>query len=180
MDYWNYLGWDDPHSQDFATDRQKRYSQAFKRRGVYTPQAVVNGSSHFVGSKSSALSKAVKGGLEKKAGNIGTLSGKKIDSQTVQVSYKLEPSHANLELVVVEYLNNTDNYVPRGENSGSTLSHTNVVQKLKKFGLDSSGSGVVKYQLTKSPKDSTTGSNGLLVFLQDSKTMEIHLAKSLT
>ena len=49
VDYWNYLGWQDTFSHAAFTLRQKRYAVAMGARGIYTPQAVVNGSGHAVG-----------------------------------------------------------------------------------------------------------------------------------
>ena len=51
VDYWNYLGWKDTFSRAEFTERQRRYAASFRRHGVYTPQAVVNGRTHAVGSR---------------------------------------------------------------------------------------------------------------------------------
>jgi len=50
VDYWNRLGWTDPFSSPDWTRRQERYSEAFRRGGIYTPQLVVNGRAELVGS----------------------------------------------------------------------------------------------------------------------------------
>ncbi|MEP4151235.1 MAG: DUF1223 domain-containing protein, partial [Lentilitoribacter sp.] len=50
VDYWNYLGWEDTLATKEATDRQYAYAKTLKRRGVYTPQVIVNGRDHLVGS----------------------------------------------------------------------------------------------------------------------------------
>lgn len=46
VDYWNDLGWADPFSSEAWSDRQAAY-----RHRVYTPQIVVAGQGHAVGSK---------------------------------------------------------------------------------------------------------------------------------
>src|SRR5688500_3951270 len=43
VDYWNRLGWADPFSSSFFSDRQKEYASFFKLDSVYTPQIIVNG-----------------------------------------------------------------------------------------------------------------------------------------
>ncbi len=42
VDYWNYLGWIDPYSKPAYTKRQ-REAPANHRRGIYTPQFLVDG-----------------------------------------------------------------------------------------------------------------------------------------
>ena len=51
VDYWNSLGWRDPFSAEEFTQRQREYARKFQARSVYTPQMVVNGQVHFVGSR---------------------------------------------------------------------------------------------------------------------------------
>src|SRR5437868_15072693 len=43
VDYWNQLGWTDPFSSGGFSERQRRYAEAFRGDGVYTPQMVVDG-----------------------------------------------------------------------------------------------------------------------------------------
>src|SRR6476620_3682028 len=50
IDYWDYLGWKDTLADARFSARQKAYSQVRGDREVYTPQVVVNGSAHVVGS----------------------------------------------------------------------------------------------------------------------------------
>ena len=56
VDYWDHLGWVDPFSSALFTRRQKEYDRAAKAE-VYTPQVVVNGLRHAVGSQA-ALGRA--------------------------------------------------------------------------------------------------------------------------
>src|SRR5258707_10194269 len=50
IDYWDYLGWKDTLADSRFTARQKAYSRARGDRDVYTPQVIVNGSAHVIGS----------------------------------------------------------------------------------------------------------------------------------
>ena len=59
VDYWDYLGWADPLATKEGTQRQYAYATTFNRRGVYTPQAVVNGREHHVGSRGTAIRQAL-------------------------------------------------------------------------------------------------------------------------
>jgi hypothetical protein len=59
VDYWNHIGWTDPYSSRFFSDRQTAYSDRFGLNSVYTPQMVVDGSAEFVGNDSRQASQAV-------------------------------------------------------------------------------------------------------------------------
>src|SRR3977135_107100 len=50
IDYWDYLGWKDTLADSRFSARQKAYSRMRGDRDVYTPQAIVNGSTHLNGS----------------------------------------------------------------------------------------------------------------------------------
>lgn len=50
VDYWNYIGWEDPFSKKAYTFKQREYNQKFRSSSNYTPQLVVNGKEHFGGS----------------------------------------------------------------------------------------------------------------------------------
>lgn len=50
VDYWNYIGWNDPFSSPEAIARQRAYGRTLKKRYVYTPQIVVDGRAETVGS----------------------------------------------------------------------------------------------------------------------------------
>ena len=48
VDYWNRIGWTDPYSSRFFSDRQSAYGNRFGLSSVYTPQMVVDGETEFV------------------------------------------------------------------------------------------------------------------------------------
>src|ERR1700676_4553105 len=82
IDYWDYLGWKDTLADSRFSARQKAYSQMRGDRDVYTPQVVVNGSTHLIGSDRAAIASAI--GDTKKADGVMsvpvtmTLAGKQI------------------------------------------------------------------------------------------------------
>ena len=53
--YWDRLGWKDTLAREENTRRQYAYAARFRRDGVYTPQAVVDGRYQTVGSDREAL-----------------------------------------------------------------------------------------------------------------------------
>src|SRR5207237_4317300 len=59
IDYWDYLGWKDTLALPGHTNRQRAYARTRGDREVYTPQVVVNGSVHVLGSDKSAIENAI-------------------------------------------------------------------------------------------------------------------------
>ena len=55
VDYWDRLGWKDSFSKRAYSDRQRQYAEHLNLQSVYTPQAIVNGKTEFVGSNKTAL-----------------------------------------------------------------------------------------------------------------------------
>ena len=51
VDYWDYLGWKDTLGGPEFSQRQYDYAKARGDMDVYTPQMIVNGEHHFVGSQ---------------------------------------------------------------------------------------------------------------------------------
>ena len=59
IDYWDYLGWKDTLADSRFSARQKAYSHMRGDRDVYTPQVVVNGSAHVIGSDRAGIEGAI-------------------------------------------------------------------------------------------------------------------------
>ena len=59
VNYWDHLGWRDTLAKDAFNERQRGYAGARGDREIYTPQIVVNGLVHTVGSQKSAIEAAI-------------------------------------------------------------------------------------------------------------------------
>ena len=126
--YWNRLGWKDSFSQKIFDERQYAYGEKFQANGVYTPQAVINGTAEMVGSKKAQVAQAVKNALEIPS-KVQILLKKRVENGDISVKYKLVgnvPKDAVLQFALVESAFSTR--VKNGENGGRTLKHDNVVR----------------------------------------------------
>src|ERR1700685_2265308 len=65
VDYWNHIGWKDPYSARFYSDRQSAYARRLGLSDVYTAQMIVDGISEFVGSDEELADKAFAKALAK-------------------------------------------------------------------------------------------------------------------
>src|SRR6478609_2618457 len=83
IDYWDYLGWKDTLADSRFSARQRAYSKVRGDREVYTPQAVINGETHVIGSDRESIETATAD--TKKADGVMsvpismTLAGKQIN-----------------------------------------------------------------------------------------------------
>jgi hypothetical protein len=136
IDYWDYLGWKDTLADSRFTARQKAYSQVRGDREVYTPQVVVNGSMHVVGSDLSGIENAID--VTKKSDAVMsvpiaiTQAGKQIN---ISVSASGKPGAATHgEVWICSVTKAVPISIGRGENGGRQVIYHNVVRNLLKVG----------------------------------------------
>jgi len=136
IDYWDYLGWKDTLADSRFTARQKAYSNMRGEREVYTPQVVVNGSAHVIGSDRARIESAIE--ETKKADAVMsvpismTLAGKQINI-SVAASGK-GPAAAHGEVWICSISKAVPIAIGRGENRGREITYHNVVRNLLKVG----------------------------------------------
>jgi hypothetical protein len=134
VDYWNHIGWKDPFSAHFYSDRQSAYASRFGLGSVYTPQMIVDGASEFTGSEQNSAEKAIEKALRLPKLNVA-LSSVKVDAQNhLRARLKVEGASSKGEVFFVLALEHAQSQVARGENAGRSLSHTGVVKNLIKVG----------------------------------------------
>src|SRR5437868_367863 len=63
VDYWDYRGWRDTLASPENSKRQYKYAKARGDMDVYTPQMIIDGATHVVGSQKSAVIAAIKHSL---------------------------------------------------------------------------------------------------------------------
>jgi hypothetical protein len=132
--YWDMLGWKDTLGSELNTRRQKAYSAAMGRGGVYTPQMIVDGTTDVVGSREQAVDAAV--------------ASRQADQASIPVELRL--THAELHVAVgtndaspnpnatiwlFHILNRASVPIGSGENRGHTLSYRDVVRDVKAVGI---------------------------------------------
>jgi hypothetical protein len=126
--YWDYLGWKDTFGRKEFTDRQVTYEPSLGRDGPFTPQVVVNGRSDAVG--------AAPGEIQGLIASSGRTQGPELSLGLGKVSIGAGKAPAGgADIWLVRYTRGVVEVpVARGENTGRTLPHANVVHALTKLG----------------------------------------------
>lgn len=151
VDYWNYLGWRDPFSARSFSERQANYGERFRRNGVYTPQAVINGSFETVGSEEREVRAALRRSRSTFSGFRG--EAQLLNARKLRVHVEREAVGEELELWVAVAQRNATVAVARGENGGKTLHHVAIARSLRMLGRAAAGeSGAKEFELAVDPQ----------------------------
>jgi hypothetical protein len=134
IDYWDYLGWKDTLALAGHASRQRAYSRTLGYNGVYTPQAIVNGSAQALGSDHAAIEHAIAKSHAKAGALSLPLTVTVVDGQLTVAApaAKSEPTSAEVWLCLLTRA--VEVAIGRGENSGHTFTYHNVVRRWVKLG----------------------------------------------
>jgi len=151
VDYWDYLGWKDTLALAGHSRREHAYARTRGDGQVYTPQVVVNGTVHVLGSDKSAIERAIAQGRKNSALlSVPVTLSVGDDSVSVDVPAGKE---AHSEVWLCPITKSVTVPIGRGENRGRTITYHNVVRRWLKL-----GEWVGKAQTWKIPfKDFQTG-----------------------
>ena len=126
VDYWDYIGWKDPFASKAYTQKQYDYATAFNSRSVYTPQAVINGNSHFTGSDKRRMNIAL-GSNTLKDSNPIALGTIKSTGNKFFTDYTIANAATAESITFVLTLKSKTTAIKRGENRNRTLTNHNIV-----------------------------------------------------
>jgi hypothetical protein len=136
IDYWDYLGWKDTLADSRFSARQRAYSHVRGDRDVYTPQAVINGSVHVIGSDRSSIENAI-GETEKTTGVMSVPVSMSVTGGQINVSVAASRNGAAAmhgEVWICSVSKAVSISIGRGENRGREITYYNVVRNLLKVG----------------------------------------------
>jgi hypothetical protein len=120
------------------TVRQQAYAQARGDREVYTPQAVVNGVMHALGSDKSAIEKAIaESRAEDKPLTVPVTI--RVAGGKLTIDVAAGTAAGGGEVWLCPYASKIPVTVERGENRGHTLTYYDVVRRWVKLGDWSGG-----------------------------------------
>jgi hypothetical protein len=134
IDYWDYLGWKDTLADPRNSALQRAYSHVRGDREVYTPQVVVNGSVHALGSDKEAIEAAI--------------ASSRKNGMTLSLPVTMAVSDGRLlvgvpgggegrslaEVWICGLIKAATVAIGRGENRGKTITYHNVARHWVKLG----------------------------------------------
>ncbi|MER8605041.1 DUF1223 domain-containing protein [Mesorhizobium sp. M1233] len=126
--YWDYLGWKDTFGKEEFTQRQVRYEPSLGRSGPFTPQVVVNGRADAVGARPGEIEQLISSGGHADGPSLSLAGGK------VSIGAGPVPGGRADGWLVRYGKGVVEVPVARGENTGRTLPHANVVHSLTRLG----------------------------------------------
>lgn len=123
VDYWDYIGWKDVFGRPENTARQHAYARAANATTVYTPQMVIGGVDHVIGSRPMQVMDAVQ--AQSRRGYLFDVTLTR-QGNYVRIS---APAGARGDYAVqlVRYTPQATVAISRGENAGRDLSYANIV-----------------------------------------------------
>lgn len=126
VDYWDYIGWKDIFAKPAFTKRQRAYAHAAGERSIYTPQIIIGGRDHVIGTKAMEVARQLDAHADQPDPVDVTL---KRSGDRVEISVRaLTRVPAGLVVQLVTYTPHASVHIKRGENAGKTLEYHNIVR----------------------------------------------------
>lgn len=133
VDYWDYLGWKDTLADPRNSARQKAYAHARGDGQVYTPQVVVNGNLHALGSDKAAIELAI--AASRKNGAMSLVPTLALAEGRLNVTVPdATDAHSPAEVWLFGLVKAATVAIGRGENKGRAITYHNVVRRWVKLG----------------------------------------------
>ncbi|KAI5077498.1 hypothetical protein GOP47_0007910 [Adiantum capillus-veneris] len=181
VDYWDYLGWKDPFANHRWSSRQRAYGEALQQDSIYTPEVVVQGRSHCIGSNEDNVSALIKDAPQFPALDL-RVSFKRPSPSDLEMSLSLSCKlkvEGNLDVMVAVFENGQVTDCGKGENRGRVLTNDFIVRSLDKActlqnGQTKKAQGQVSIKLWDGYSKTKCG---MAVFLQNPLTMEVYGAQ---
>jgi hypothetical protein len=133
IDYWDYLGWKDTLASATHSARQRAYAKVRGDREVYTPQIVVNGATHVLGSDPGAVERAITV-TDRNTAVMSVPVVLSLSGNALNVSVTALKDHGGGEVWLCPLTRSVPVEIGRGENHGRTITYHNVVRRWLKLG----------------------------------------------
>ncbi len=162
VNYWDYLGWKDIFASKSNTERQYRYAKSLEQRQVYTPQAIINGRAHVVGSNKSDITNTLSGFEASQRGMIVPVDATMTD-ESLKIAVASTSVSTDATLYMVFFNKEHEVNIKRGENGGKTLKYYNVVHDIQTLGMVKSDGLEMEYPVAEMKR---RGFDGCALILQ--------------
>ena len=130
VDYWDYIGWEDTFASPDHTARQRGYAKASERKMVYTPQMIINGADHAVGTRLKDVGDLIDKHLARSGGDL-SVDVREEGGMVHLTARTPSPRTMPLAVYLVRYLPEETVEIERGENAGKTITYVNIVTEMQ-------------------------------------------------
>ncbi len=134
VDYWDYLGWKDIFASKENTLRQYGYARSMGESQVYTPQAVINGRDHVVGSRENAIMKTISKHNSLNQGLTVPINAS-VNENSIGISIDADARVGDATLYVISMKKSQAVDIKRGENTGKTIKYHNIMSAMQPIGM---------------------------------------------
>ena len=134
VDYWDYLGWKDTLALKGHSVRQRAYSQVRGDRAVYTPQVVVNGAVHALGSDKGEIEKAIADSRSQGSALTVPVKMQLADGKVTVTLPESSAVQGKAQVWLLPIAKKIPVAIERGENSGHKITYHDVVRRWVKLG----------------------------------------------
>ncbi|HEY7748304.1 MAG TPA: DUF1223 domain-containing protein [Aestuariivirgaceae bacterium] len=137
IDYWDYIGWRDTLASPANTKRQRDYARKRGDNRIYTPQMVINGNAHAVGSDRATVLRIIDEESARTERSIIPISirdrGTELDIFVGAASNDIIRKESTILLFTLLPVVTVE--IEKGENAGKQVSYYNVVRKMMPVGM---------------------------------------------
>lgn len=133
IDYWDYLGWKDSLASAENTTRQQAYAEVFGG-SVYTPQLVVDGARHVVGSEREKVEAAVATRSDPDALSVDVDISARNNNVQIHID-EGQPVPHGAHVVLVYFQPRHLAEIEQGQNAGREIDYRNIVTRHQTVGI---------------------------------------------
>jgi hypothetical protein len=131
VDYWDYIGWVDPHARPEFTQRQKQYARAVGARSIYTPQMIIHGLDRVPGTRAAEVIARVLDAARRPAPVSLEITR---ENGLLRVMVAADPPLGRAAGIhLVRYLPQATVVVAAGENAGREAHSRNIVTRWERL-----------------------------------------------
>ena len=125
VDYWNYIGWSDPFSDQNNTILQRQYARNFKNRNIYTPQIVIDGRFETIGSRGWEIDRLITSSQENRPETRARVQ-MQLENGSIIVTSLAGRFAGQADIWGILFDRQHETTIQRGENGGRKLVYSHV------------------------------------------------------
>jgi len=132
VDYWDYIGWADSFADPAHTARQQSYAAVAGQSSIFTPQMVIGGQDHVIGTKPMDVMDLIQAHTGRKTGAQISLSR---SGGQLQITGQSNVTFSDGTIVqLVRFTPHETVDIRRGENAGNQFTYANIVTMWRTIG----------------------------------------------